>query len=96
LSSGAGTLVSTATLEFYDTTAVRVKAGREALEESMALALTGLRVLCTGLEDDTAVCQQLVQELGGELLSRFSSERTPQVLIAKDVTTEKYRVRRIC
>lgn len=55
-------------------------------------ALTGLRVLCTGLATDTAACQRAVAQLGGDVQPIFLPERPPHVLVARDVTTEKYRV----
>eukprot|EP00873_Tetraselmis_striata_P003310 jgi/Tetstr1/423574/TSEL_014246.t1 len=54
-------------------------------------ALTGLRVLCTGLATDTAACQRAVAQLGGDVQPIFLPERPPHVLVARDVTTEKYR-----
>jgi len=53
-------------------------------------ALSGLRVLCTGLQADTDRCVELVREMGGEFIPKFSLNKKPDVLVARDVTTEKY------
>jgi len=51
-----------------------------------------MRVLCTGLREKTTECQDLISDLGGILVTKVTQETKPEVVVAQDVTTEKYKV----
>ena len=69
-----------------------VTVSRHSSQRPLSAILQDVRVLLVGLGSDTETCQALVKEMGGVVLGESDRNRAPTVVVARDVTTEKYQV----
>lgn len=59
-------------------------------KQQLRPVLEGSKVIFVGSKEDSETCQAMVEALGGEFLTKVTRINPPNVMVARDVTSDKY------